>query len=597
MQPNPKNQINLWREWPLYLVWLAIVVHFGFAVWPNPLIAGPLGQDDALHLVQVRDLLAGQHWFDLVQHRFQPPQGLDMHWSRLIDAPMAALSFMFGERAMLFLWPSLLIGGFLFAALYAAKRISPQIELLPVLFVSALCLVPLCYFAPTRIDHHNVQMVLALIMAGALARPLDTLKPAIIAAVACALMMAIGLETLPYVVVGLAVISISWALGFSEAKPVAFFGTAFAGLTALVWMLQTNFQTQQAVCDMLSPTYVLPIIFGGLGLDLSTRLAKNYGVAGRLVFLAMTGIVAVAVFVLVNPTCLGGPMAQVPLELQERWLKTVAEAQPVTSIWKSAPGLAVERYGPPVFALILGLFLAWRKPEYRYGLIVFLALLAAACAVTIVQLRGTLFAHAFTIAIFALAIDLARKNYTANQKSLLAIGGMAVAFLTCQSLFFLIGSSFAPGIQTSAIAKQDPAISATSVGQLTVVDSECAGQDVRDAITGLGDAFVAAPVFFGAQVLEMGNVSVMAGPYHRATGAIFDALKLFEDGALAEQDVLSRWKPDYLVLCTTSDDTADVTTKHPQSLSARLKNGQVPDWLKPLPKAGQLAIYAVLPKQ
>jgi hypothetical protein len=458
-------------------------------------------------------------------------------------------------------------------------------------------LVPLSYFAPARIDHHNVQLVLALTMAGALARPLNSTWPSIIAAASCAVMMAIGLETLPYIIVGLAVISISWVVGSSDAKPVALFGTTFSGLTALFWMLQTNFQNQQPVCDMLSSTYVLPIIFGGLGLDLATRVGKHYGFAVRLALLAVVGVVALAVFIYVNPTCLGGPMAQVPMDLQDRWLKTVAEAQPISSILLSAPSLAIERYCPPLLALLLGIVLAWKNPQQRYGLIVFVALLAAGFTVSVVQLRGSLFAHVFTIAIFALAIDLARKYYVGNQKSLPAIGAMALAFLTCQSLFFVIAASFVSVTPTLAIAQASSTASAAVAASLTTLDKECGGQDVRDGIAKLGNALIAAPVFYSAQVLEMGSASVIAGPYHRAGDAIFDALELFEDGPLAERNVLLRRKPDYLVLCLTSDDTLDVVAKHPQSLSARLKNQQAMAWLKPLPKAGQLAIYAVLPDQ
>ena len=40
---------------------------------------------------QVRDWMAGQSWFDVVQHRLNPPLGVDMHWSRLVDAPIAAI--------------------------------------------------------------------------------------------------------------------------------------------------------------------------------------------------------------------------------------------------------------------------------------------------------------------------------------------------------------------------------------------------------------------------------------------------------------------------------------------------------------------------
>ena len=47
--------------------------------------------DDTLRLVQVRDLLAGQGWFDLHQYRIDPGSGgVLMHWSRLVDAPIAA---------------------------------------------------------------------------------------------------------------------------------------------------------------------------------------------------------------------------------------------------------------------------------------------------------------------------------------------------------------------------------------------------------------------------------------------------------------------------------------------------------------------------
>src|SRR3954469_181192 len=72
--------------------------------------------DDAMRLVEVRDFLAGQGWFDTVQHRYLPPTGASMHWSRFVDAPIAfliaAFSPLFGARLaegiVAALWPSLL---------------------------------------------------------------------------------------------------------------------------------------------------------------------------------------------------------------------------------------------------------------------------------------------------------------------------------------------------------------------------------------------------------------------------------------------------------------------------------------------------------
>src|SRR3954451_12996726 len=72
--------------------------------------------DDAMRLVEVRDLLAGQGWFDTIQHRYLPPAGASMHWSRFIDAPIAALVAAFtpilgrtlAEGLVAATWPPLL---------------------------------------------------------------------------------------------------------------------------------------------------------------------------------------------------------------------------------------------------------------------------------------------------------------------------------------------------------------------------------------------------------------------------------------------------------------------------------------------------------
>ena len=110
------------RPW---LVWLIVLAGLaGVASWSDLLaVLRDLrlpDTDDAMRLVEVRDLLAGQSWFDLVQHRHAgaPP----MHWSRFVDAPIAGLillarSFADPVRAegiASVLWPLLLL------TLYAA---------------------------------------------------------------------------------------------------------------------------------------------------------------------------------------------------------------------------------------------------------------------------------------------------------------------------------------------------------------------------------------------------------------------------------------------------------------------------------------------
>ena len=50
-----------------------------------------MGNDNIMRLTVVRDLIAGQSWFDTTQYRMVPPEGLLLHWSRYIDAGIAAI--------------------------------------------------------------------------------------------------------------------------------------------------------------------------------------------------------------------------------------------------------------------------------------------------------------------------------------------------------------------------------------------------------------------------------------------------------------------------------------------------------------------------
>ncbi|TJX25432.1 MAG: GtrA family protein, partial [Mesorhizobium sp.] len=60
------------------LLLLALNAQQGF-----PQLANPAGDNDSLlQLVEVRDLLAGQGWFDLHQYRMGLEGGFVMHWSR-----------------------------------------------------------------------------------------------------------------------------------------------------------------------------------------------------------------------------------------------------------------------------------------------------------------------------------------------------------------------------------------------------------------------------------------------------------------------------------------------------------------------------------
>jgi hypothetical protein len=90
--------------------------------------------DDFMRMAQVRDYLAGQNWFDLTQYRLDPPNGVVMHWSRLIDIPIAWLvlglaRFVGRAKAEFYtaaLWPLLMLLPTMALAGILARRLAGE---------------------------------------------------------------------------------------------------------------------------------------------------------------------------------------------------------------------------------------------------------------------------------------------------------------------------------------------------------------------------------------------------------------------------------------------------------------------------------------
>ena len=182
--------------------------------------------DDMMRLVAVRDLLAGQGWFDLTQYRYLPPEGVPMHWSRLVDLPLAAgiagltplLGAEWAEKAVVAFWPPLLF--LVYAGLigWGGWRLFGPLAGGMAVFVAGQMSIMNNLFAPGRIDHHNLQ---AILMAGAaisFGLSGGRRRVAAVGGALCGVSLAIGLETLPFVALIGCGYAISWILG---GKPKA----------------------------------------------------------------------------------------------------------------------------------------------------------------------------------------------------------------------------------------------------------------------------------------------------------------------------------------------------------------------------------------
>ena len=202
-----------------------------------------LDTDDAMRLVQVRDLMAGQGWFDLVQHRVDPPYGLVMHWSRLVDAPIAALIGTLrlalpadaAERVAMALWPSLLLLPALALVASIARSLGGRAAAPIALMLFCVVGPAGTQFFPGRIDHHNVQILACLAAWAGVLRLSDQRWAGLAAGLAGGVMLAVGVETLPYLVVLCAAAALMAARDPRRAGPgAALFGLGLAGATALL---------------------------------------------------------------------------------------------------------------------------------------------------------------------------------------------------------------------------------------------------------------------------------------------------------------------------------------------------------------------------
>ena len=228
--------------------------------------------DDAMRLAQVRDWIGGQGWLDVSQHRVNPPTGGPMHWSRLVDLPIACVILLArplvgtaaAEMLACALVPLLTLGLLAAALFHAAWRVAG--EAVAAAAVLLLCVTPtiLIQFTPTRIDHHGCQAVMALL---ALCGALDPrrMRGGGLAGVAIAAWLQISTEGLPYAALFGGLFVLRHWIDPHEGDRLR--GFAVVGLAAPLLLIVTKGPSAltHSACDALSAVYVWPLmLFGGL---------------------------------------------------------------------------------------------------------------------------------------------------------------------------------------------------------------------------------------------------------------------------------------------------------------------------------------------
>jgi hypothetical protein len=229
-------------RWLILLAWLACSAVMLWLFHGDFAALGFRDPDDAMRLVQVRDWIGGQGFWDVSQHRVNPPLGGPMHWSRIVDMPVAGLILLArpllgpsaAEMVACITVPLLLLGGLAGAVHLAARRLGDPV--LALVTVALLLTTPsiLVQFTPLRIDHHGWQIWMATI---ALAGALDDrrVRGGASSALALAVWLQISSEALPYVALFAGLFALrQWLDGREASRFLAFAATLGGAALALL---------------------------------------------------------------------------------------------------------------------------------------------------------------------------------------------------------------------------------------------------------------------------------------------------------------------------------------------------------------------------
>jgi len=534
--------------------------------------------DSMLRLVEVRDLLGGQSWFDLHQYRMGISGGFVMHWSRLVDTPLALIIMAFdalgassaaAERAAQIIWPTLLYGLTIFVLMRASHRFAGANVAMPSVILSTAALFFLVIYSPGVIDHHNVQLLLTAASLWLLMESPSWRSAPLLSGICAGLTLAVGMETAPYVAVLGICAAVLFILDDKERVTARGFGLGFAGVAFLVFVATIRpADWGVAQCDAFSSFQFAVAGLSGFGLAIAGTLAASTARTRLVSMLALAVAVAVVVIVFF-PQCLASPYAGMDERIRTYWLNDVVEAQPFWSVAVRQPKLMATRYVTPFIAILLIGF-QLRSRRLRREEILAAILLVVAFGVSLWQVRGSTFSVAF--AVLPLSAWIAKIRLRASTAPSWRLStGIVMAWLVSLNATW---AGVAVAAQ-SVVQKAPQQINSDPDHAVTCGKPA----DFRD-LAALPATTVLASSNLGSGILMFTGHRALAGPYHRNAGGNLAMLDAFMGTPDAARAVIGREHVGLIAICRGNTEEISLGLDAPKGLAAELLRGDVPEWLE-----------------
>ncbi len=566
------------RHWKLIVVlaWLAFCAWY---LWNNydSVRYFRLGDtDDNMRMMQVRGLLHGQGWFDLRQHRLSPPVGANIHWSRLVDLPIAGLilalrPFLGGPAAERWavgiapLLPYLLL---LFSLAMTSRRLIDR-RAYPLAFMALIFAGSTNgMFMPERIDHHGWQLALLALSVSAIADP-KRVRGGLTLGVSSALSLAIGLEMIIYLAILGAAAVLFWVDDPEERDRLRAYALSLGAGTALSFLIFASYDNRAPVCDALSPVWLSDALLGG---------ALMYGLAllspgdwrKRLGLAVIAGVAIAAFHALTWPHCIQR-LEGVSPEVERLWLSYVKEARP---IYRHGWRIAALVVALPITGLIGWGALAWVRRRDRDLLRRIIGAAAPALAATLLLLWQTRTGPAsqmLTLVGCAALVWILVPLAWNTQSSAVRVVGAA--------LLTVIGIGAAVPFVVGFIPEPKPSKYEAAIGKANAL---CGSLWGMKAVALQPKGVVFTFVDLGPRLITVTHHDAIIGPYHRNGEQIADVMNAFRGDAGQAHRLITKYHSNYVLTCPKSSTTTIFTSETPKGFYGQLEAGRVPNWLQPI---------------
>jgi hypothetical protein len=587
------------------LIWLAacaMLVFMGREAITNWRFGDP---DDQMRMVQIRDWMAGQSWWDITQYRMNPPEGGPMHWSRLVDLPMAGLILLIGAFADhetaelvaaaaiplltlgLALWIYARVGRRLFGAGAGLLAAGLMITIIPVIG----------QLVPMRIDHHGWQIVLFMAGFAALFDRESPRRAGIIIGLCCALWMEISIEGLPFAILLLGVLALRWISPWPKhdyPRPDTGFAwslIALAGGCALFYAVTERWATAQH-CDSLSPFHVASLsavaLVVAVGVFGARAKSLQPGWPIRLAICGVAGAAGIAALLATAPQCGGDAFGALDPLVRDYWYDRVPEGLPMWQIDWAFSANYWAGYAAGVIGL--GYLFVAKRPASLADRVALLLLFVGTALVGLFVSRVAL--YALCIANLMMAPLFLAMMKRAEQLNGLAIR-MGLRMAAVALIMPAVLANHAVGISFDREMAANPKAKAQD-REFDDLTRKCQKPAAARALQALPSS---SQLMLGLDsspaVLLFTDHKIVASGHHRNQKAMADVIRAFIGSETDARRIYKARGIDYLVTCEGSYELQIYYARAPNGFGSQVRSGKLPGWLIKDRTIGPFSVYRV----